>query len=138
MNYNGWGLRMELVFILVFLICLAFSTIGLNKMGLLGNSNTDPSKEPISNFNYENLEIKLYNATREYVNKEYSNDIDDETIVKLSTLYFRNYITKLYDENNNECSGYTRVRKVNENIIYNSYIKCDNYTTSGYEGTNDW
>ena len=39
MNKNGWGLRVELFYILIFLFCLVVATIGLNRLGLLGENN---------------------------------------------------------------------------------------------------
>ena len=55
MNKNGWGLRVELAFILMFIICLVFSVIGINRFGLLGeNENALINKLPNSlqhNFN---------------------------------------------------------------------------------------
>ena len=54
MNKNGWGLRVELMFILLFLICLVMATIGLNQLGLLGNENVPvkPSIESGSGFSH--------------------------------------------------------------------------------------
>ena len=45
MNKNGWGLRVELVIILLFLICLAIACIGLNRFGLLGENDNPLIKE---------------------------------------------------------------------------------------------
>ena len=40
MNKNGWGLRAELGFLLLFLICLLVSTIGLHELGMFGAKDT--------------------------------------------------------------------------------------------------
>ena len=62
MNKNGWGLRVELLYILMFLFCLVIATIGLNRLGLLGE-NPDalikPDTEEKEVYSYEPLERKL-------------------------------------------------------------------------------
>ena len=71
MNKNGWGLRAELLIILLFVICLAVACIGANKFGLLGKNDNPIIKEPTTENNtlfYEGLEDKLRVATREYYN----------------------------------------------------------------------
>ena len=62
MNKNGWGLRVELLYILMFLFCLVIATIGLNRLGLLGE-NPDalikPDTEEKEVYSYEPLERKV-------------------------------------------------------------------------------
>lgn len=142
MNKNGWGLRMELVFILLFLICLVTAVIGLNKMGLLGNENggiNSTGSSTSDTTSYETLENKLVSAAKNYFNDYYDNTMNEDMIVvRLSTLHYNDYIEKITDSNGRECSGYVKIINVDGGIVYSSYLKCPKYTTSGYDGSNDW
>jgi len=137
MNKQGWGLRVELVIIILFLICLLISTIGLNKIGLLGeNDNSLLEKEP---YNYNKLEQELENAAKRYVKEFYNNNLEEnKVIIKYTTLYNNGYVKKLKDKNYKECSGYVEAVKNSSLILYFPYIKCKEYTTNGYERRNDW
>lgn len=141
MNKNGWGLRVELVIILLFLICLAMACIGLNKFGLLGDNNDPIIKEPTTEnikLYYEGLEDKLRVATREYYNAKYNDNNEDIVIINLTTLYNSGYISKLYDKNNKECNGYSKVINSGDSSTIISYIRCEsNYVTAGYERSNE-
>ncbi len=141
MNKNGWGLRVELVIILLFLICLAMACIGLNKFGLLGDNNDPIIKEPTTEnikLYYEGLEDKLRVATREYYNAKYNDNNEDIVIINLTTLYNSGYISKLYDKNNKECNGYSKVINGGDSSTIISYIRCEsNYVTAGYERSNE-
>lgn len=141
MNKNGWGLRVELVIILLFLICLAMACIGLNKFGLLGDNDDPIIKEPTTEnvkLYYEGLEDKLRVATREYYNVKYNDNNEDIVIINLTTLYNSGYISKLYDKNNKECNGYSKVINSGDSSTIISYIRCgNNYATAGYERSNE-
>ncbi len=140
MNKNGWGLRVELVIILLFLICLAIACIGLNRFGLLGENDNPLIKEPTTEDNtvyYTGLEDKLRVATREYYDAKYDDNTEDMVIIKLSTLYNGGYISKLYSKSNVECSGYSKVINNGDSSTIVPYIRCLGYTTSGYERSNE-
>ncbi|NLC47895.1 MAG: hypothetical protein GX758_00860 [Tenericutes bacterium] len=140
MKKNGWGLRMELVFILMFLICLVIAVIGLNRLGFLGNSDNSLINQSEDNsFSYSNLESKVVTSAKKYYVNEYNDDILlENTIIRVSTLYYNGYIEKLYDKNNKQCSGYVELVPNGDNIVYVPYIKCPKYKTRGYDGSNDW
>ncbi len=142
MKKNGWGLRTELLFILMFLMCLVIATIGLNKMGLLGG-NSDSIDEFKTDVNseetYESMEERLNNAAKDYVVKYYGGEnISDSIVVRYSSLYYNSYIAKLVDNKGRSCSGYVEVENINSNLIYYSYLKCPEYKTSGYDSSKDW
>ncbi len=138
MNKHGWGLRKELLFILLFLMCLVVSTIGLNQMGLL-DVNPNSISTVQSSGSYSDMELKLVVGAKEYVNKYYGGDsIKDEINIKYFTLYYNNYMEKLVDSTGNECSGYVTVTNTNSVLIYKPYLKCNRYKTSGYESSKDW
>lgn len=140
MKRNGWGLRVELLFILMFLVCLLIAIIGLNRMGLMGEGNFNDSKKEINTKEtYTLMEQKMVGATKEYVNSYYGGEyINDSITVRYSSLYYNNYLDKLTDNNGKECSGYVSVKNIDSVLIYNAYLKCPGYRTSGYESVKDW
>ena len=75
MNKNGWGLRVELAFILLFLVCLLIATIGLSKFGLIGGEKEahEIHGDMINDsFNYSSLENKLTVSANKYYNEKYN------------------------------------------------------------------
>ena len=98
MNKNGWGLRVELLYILMFLFCLVVATIGLNRLGLLGE-NPDalikPDTEEKEVYSYEPLERKVVEAAKKYYAENYSDSSEDIVIVRTSTLVSNGYMTAL-------------------------------------------
>lgn len=133
MNKHGWGLRAELAFVLLFLICLVISTIGLYRLGLLKNARgiyDDDTGYIYNNVNYDydSLERQVVNAAERYFNDNYS-DVSDTVVVTTTTLKAKGYLNPIYDNRNRECSGYAVMLK-NKNIV--SYIKCGFYKTAGY------
>ena len=124
MNKNGFGLRKELAFILLFLFCILVSVVGLNQF----NSEINGS---VSGNNYKSLENKLTSAALDYYNDKYTYSSGDVVIIKYDTLYKNGYISKLKDSNGFECSGYTKVVNSTTGI---SYINCFTYKTTGYSG----
>ncbi len=137
-NKNGWGIVSVIVVLLFFVLCLIAAYLGITKLGLMNdvnkffnpnyynNTNTIYEKDALS---YSNLETRVYHATKEYIEKEYLNNLYQDTlIIKVKTLKDKGYI-KDFDM----CSGYTEVFKNDMGIIeYKPYIKCKKYTTEGY------
>lgn len=135
MNKVGWGLRAELGFLLLFLICLLIATIGLHKLGLVGN-NEPGVEEDFSiytvgngNYDYESLEDEVTLAARKYYDLKYPNGSADTIVVSVDTLKNNGYLSPIYDSRNKECKGYARILK-SKTIV--SYIKCSVYKTAGY------
>ena len=133
MNKNGWGLRVELAFILLFVICIVVSTIGLHKLGLLKNDNgvyTDKDEEVYKdvNFDYNSLENKVSDAASKYYDDNYGYT-NDTVVISTSKLKGNGYLSDLVDGRGRECKGYAMVLG-NANIV--SYIKCSMYKTVGY------
>ena len=135
MNKVGWGLRAELGFLLLFLICLLIATIGLHKLGLVGN-NEPGVEEDFSiytvgngNYDYESLEDEVTLAARKYYDLKYPNGSADTIVVSVDTLKNNGYLSPIYDSRNKECKGYARILK-SKTIV--SYIKCAVYKTAGY------
>jgi hypothetical protein len=130
MNKKGWGLRAELGFLLLFLICLLVATIGLHKMGIFGSGNTNIiSTEKGSSVNYANLENKVSESAKRYYESNYPNGSNDTVIVSIDTLKSAGYLSPIYDNLNRECKGYA---KILPSKICVSYIRCGFYKTTGY------
>ena len=133
MNKNGWGLRVELAFLLLFLICLLISTIGLHKMGILGTDEgvytDDGTINENVNFDYNSLEKKVTESAEVYYKDMYPNGSDDTIVVSTSKLKSGGYLESITDAKGRECIGYAIILKT-KNIV--SYIKCGIYKTAGY------
>lgn len=142
MNKNGWGLRVELFYILVFLFCLVVATIGLNRLGLLGENNNSlvkPDNSGSEVFSYEPLESKVVSAAKKYYEENYQGTTEDIVIIRVSTLQTNGYLGELVDDKNKSCSGYAKViNSSGGKQVYVSYIKCSRYKTTGYESENDF
>lgn len=142
MNKNGWGLRVELFYILIFLFCLVIATIGLNRLGLLGNNENalvKPDNSGSEIYSYEPLESKVVSAAKNYYQDMYNGNGEDIVIVRVSTLQANGYLGTLTDDRNKPCSGYAKViTSSSGKEVYVSYIKCSRYTTTGYESENDY
>ena len=133
MNKKGAGLRVELIFLLVFLICLLIATIGLHRMGLLGGDagiySDNGYIEDAINYDYNSLEQKVTDAASQYYEDVYSNHNDDTLVINTYKLKSSGYMSGIFDSRGKECKGYAIVMK-NKNIV--SYIKCSVYKTTGY------
>ncbi len=129
MNKNGWGLRAELGFLLLFLICLLVATIGLHKLGIFGNGEESGTIELVDKSDYYDLEAKLNEASVNYYNSNYPHGTSDTVIVTVDTLKNNGYLTPLYDKFGRECKGYTKILKTGTFV---SYIRCTVYKTTGY------
>lgn len=135
-NKNGWGLTVEIMFLMIFLLCLFIAIIGIKKFGLFGGKETTVEIKIDSSI----IEKKLVNAGKKYVNERYDNIIDEEMLIlRVSHLKKNKYINTLKDNNGASCSGYVEVYKDSaSNIMYLPYIKCKSYTTEGYDSRKDW
>ncbi len=123
-----WGLRVELLFILIFIVCLIISTIGLNQLGILGNKNEFSN----NGYSYYELEQIVSSGALKFYEERYS--AGEDIIIKVSTLISNGYIPNLYDENGMACNGYAKIINSKASI---AYIKCPYYQTSGYDSKNE-
>ena len=130
MNKNGWGLRAELGFLLLFLICLLIATIGLHKLGIFGEGEGEiKSIELVNKADYADLENELVNAAIRYYKSAYPNGSSDTVIVTTDTLKSNGYLSPLYDKFGRECKGYTKILRTGTAV---SYIRCAVYKSTGY------
>ena len=136
MNKNGWGLRAELLFILLFIVCILISTVGLYKLGLFGNNDVGIDLTTIKNdnYDYDSLELTVREAGKNYYDNNYPNGSNDTIIVNIDTLVNNGYMSNIYDGNNRKCKGYAKILNTGVSV---SYIKCLTYETSGYSSENE-
>ena len=143
LNKKGWGLGTFLIFIGIFILCLLFSAWGFRKVGLLDEdwhfvNLNDYFSGRIVEFDYGELENKMIDASKKYVNDFYNNKLGIDTLnVKVKTLVDSNYLEPLKDRKDRDCSGYVSVYNKNGKINYDPYLKCKRYKTSGYESRKD-
>lgn len=129
LNNRGWGLRemLSLSAILIFFFCLAIYFIYLMYSSLELDLN---SSEYVELKQYEALEGKLEESTKEYL-EDLNFSYNSEIIIYANDLASAEYIDKIKDPNTNElCDAYVKVDGIS-NI--KAYMKCDKYTTEGYE-----
>ena len=79
----------------------------------------------------------MVEASKKYIKAEYNNDYSNADHLKLSTnmLINNNYMDRMVDPYNKslECVGYIAVDYVNNELIYEPYLKCGNsYETEGF------
>ena len=134
MNKNGWGLRAELGFLLLFLICILIATIGLHSLGLTRDKEgayVDLSEYTKGNgtYDYNGLELRVADAAKRYYLNRYPNGTTDTVIISINTLKTTGYMSSIYDSRNKECKGYAKVLRTGNSV---GYIKCSTYTTTWY------
>lgn len=135
LNNHGWGLNEMLIYcgiLLFFLMVAIFFIVQLS------NSLGDTFKSSVSgDITYSMVEENIKSATSSYIEKYYKEDIGTGTItVSVDNLLKYDMLSessiKPTDEKN-ACKGYALVKKENNELIIDSYIKCDNYETDNYQ-----
>lgn len=131
LNNNGWSLGREVFYIIIFVICLVIAIIGIIRMNLFMG---DTPAFDNDTFDYNLLEIKLVNASKNYIDNK--DKVSNKEIIKSSLLINEGYMNDLKDGVGEECSGYVEAT-VDEVIEYKAYVSCFNYTTAGYDSKKD-
>lgn len=129
LNKNGWGLREMIVlsgFLLLFLIVAIYYIFELY----------NSFDKEVTVKTYYDMEEKLEEQARIYLNDYYEANLTSEEIT-ISRNVLRNYNldVNLVDNDGNACSGYVVAYKTKGVTYVDAYIKCNDYTTQGYE---DW
>lgn len=134
LNKNGWSFSEFLIagsVIFIALLVTAFFIIRLYS-GLPNLSSF--ISEPLT---YEEIESNLNEESINYINEYYQQEITKGVIVvSTDNLLKYDIIAEkdLKDTNNNDlCQGYSLIRKENGELTSESFIKCDNYITEGYQ-----
>ncbi len=150
-NKNGWGIVEAIIFIIIFIICLLFSFWGLRRLGLVDenlqfypldkkNEAKEEKKEEKEEkkFSYQDLETKMTQATKKYISDFYDNELGLDTLnIRVSQLIDNGYLKELKDDKKKNCSGYVSVYVLNDETIYEPYLKCKKYETKGYQERKD-
>ncbi|MBE6160823.1 MAG: hypothetical protein E7158_01195 [Firmicutes bacterium] len=133
LNKNGWGFRSYIIgssILLLFLLIITFHIISLYN----GFANTEG--EAIDSFYYQDLEGTLDDVSMEYINRFYNRDITTGVVtISTSKLIDKGLIDKEdLKVSGDKCKGYSVVKKNEDNLLVSeSFIKCKNYVTSGYQ-----
>lgn len=152
LNNHGWGMRDMIIYtciLILFLLFVAYSVSSLYDVIATPVENTNDNQQPVEESPveeeevqpliidleyYENVEMRLKNATLEYL-EAYPTDLSLDILkLDLETLVNLGYIDKIYDQTGqNTCIGYTNTYQDADNdYIVKAYISCFNYITDGY------
>jgi len=113
--------KMKGVYVIWAIVVLVL-IIGLTFIGFNYKSKMKPYKE---------LEVNLTEATKKYVELKFLYPNEGEvTTIKLDELIEEGLISGL-SVNGDKCDGYINLT-YNGVYNYDSFIKCDNYKTTGY------
>lgn len=137
LNNRGWGLQVMMIFVLILMIALVVIAVLVNQTF---SDITGPTKDPIVNpgnddISYKDLEKELLDAVKDYQEIHYeASSLEGEMItVSLDKLQKENLIDEIEDiKTSRPCTGYGTFELKSGKIVYNAYLKCDHYKTSGY------
>lgn len=98
------------------------------------NENNKNDEEIKETTNYSNLEDKLVLAGSKYASKYFvSENFNNNKVVTVVRLQTEGILDKL-ETNEEKCSGYIKIEKIENEFKYYPFIKCGNsYQTAGYE-----
>lgn len=153
LNNHGWGYRDMIIYgciILLFLLLAAYNINylydGLNtsngnntntnvQQPVVEESTNDKPREVIVDYTYyQNAEMKIKNATLNYLN-DYNYELSEQILnTSLDTLVNLGYMSKVYDQTGSYvCTGYSNsyLGEDGEYVI-KAYVNCNNYITEGY------
>lgn len=152
---QGFGLREMIIYTCILLILLIFVSIqidSLYKKTSRANANNEKTptqlvedtnkedKTPVNSVDYDyykSLESKIQSATVLYLNANHYELSGNIMKVSTDTLRDLGYLNTplIAQDGYSKCSGYSNVyENANKEIVVNSYITCNNYTTAGYSG----
>lgn len=133
LNNRGWGTKDVMMTICVMAVAVLTTMIIYNrnfKDLFEGDSNQESTQ--IVEYNYIKVEKQIENAAKEYCKNTF-NETKDIPLMSVSYNFLKSkgYIDSL-STNNENCNGYVTIKSQNKEIIYDPYIKCENYKTEGY------
>ena len=153
LNNHGWGYKDMIIYGCIILFFLLIATYNINYLydGLntsnANNINNEVQQQVNENVNnpkpqetivdytyYNNMELKIKNATLSYLN-DYNYELSDQILkTTLETLVNLGYTSAIYDQNNNNvCVGYSNsYLGTDGEYVIKPYINCGNYITEGY------
>ena len=110
--YFVWGILV----ILIFGILTVFGFIYKNKTSV-----------------YKELENKLVEAEKKYVDAKFLYPQGNENLKVTSEILIKNEFMDELKINDEVCDGYATIKRKGTVFEYKGYVKCNNYTTKGYE-----
>ena len=156
LNNHGWGLREMIIYMCILILILLFVAFSISALYRKIDEdnrehpqhiNTDPvepsTQEPVIevpqrsvNYTYySQLETNLYNATQLFL-QERPHELNGGIMkVEAQSLIDLGYMDVMYNDNNSDfCTGYSNVYlgEGNDSYTIKSYIRCDNYSSTGY------
>lgn len=146
LNNHGWGSREMIIYssILLFFFLLAVVMIKYfyRELVFVDSSpvekveNNVENKQPVV-FDvsyYERYEGTMKNAAIDYWETTVNMDNVTYTSISIEQLVELGYLEYLYDMKTDKvCNGYVNISKDNNgDLDVQSYLKCDNYMTTGY------
>jgi len=156
MNNKGWGLAEMLILCSILVISLLMASFYIRSLGRniteqkehnnTVNAEQSNKKDNTSNIEqnntnsnsnevYNKIENRIELLSQRYIYNMYNNEVDETTIiVDMQHLLEQDYEKELENIiDSYSCKGYSKVYKVETIIYYDSYIDCDEYTTTGFE-----
>jgi len=133
LNNKGWGTKDVMMTICVMAIAVLTTMIIYNRnFKDLFEGTSNKESVPTIEYNYVKAENQIENAAKDYCKERFQN-IEDIPLMSLSYKFLKEkgYIESL-DANDESCNGYVTIKSQNGKIIYDPYIKCENYRTEGY------
>ena len=82
---------------------------------------------------YKDLEAKLVEAEKKYVDANFLYPENKEMVKTTSTTLIENNDLDGLDIENDSCTGYAIIYNKNGVYEYKGFVKCEKYTTKGYE-----
>ena len=135
LDNKGWGLSTLLIYFFIILFFLIISVYYAHTFSTKIDNEQNESEELNNNY-YKELESNINFIVNDYINsgKIVVNN-GSTTLLGLSELKQLGFTENIIDEvTKNECSGYVIIKNINNVMDINSYLKCDNYITEGYNG----
>ena len=134
LNKNGWGFRTFIISGSIPFIALLITSFFIMRLySSLPNLN-EFMLDPLT---YQNIEENLNDDSIDYINEYYTEEITTGVIVVSTDNLLKYGIIEDKDltdtENNDSCSGYSLIRKENNKLTSESFIKCDDYISDGYQ-----
>ncbi|MEG0266181.1 MAG: hypothetical protein RR659_00880, partial [Bacilli bacterium] len=155
MNNKGFGIPQILAFAILTIVVIYFFNVfvtsisglfdrnlkyanykNVYKKFLTSSSIVVPKKETNEFSSYEEMEIKIADSSKSYIEAlQFKIEEDKAIYVNLDTLKEKGFIEPLKDLTNPAvyCLGYAKIINTKDLIIYKGYLMCgNNYKTIGY------
>ena len=159
---NGWGLREMIIYLCILSIILLFVAFSIHALYrridrdsknqedtihvVAPDAKTqtvvdEPKKEepiveskPVDYDYYRNQEARLTSATFKYLEEKPTEIGPGILLIKEESLVNLGFMTPLYSQYGNRCTGYSNVyvQEGASEYTVKSYIMCENYKSEGY------